>query len=110
MRTQVSKNRKTQINTLPEQCDPFRIQERWRTKFKIYNECCICDATEYISLHHTNSLRGIDTKTGGPSAIKSQTNRLQIPIYHDCHLQITHGRYNDPKKPVEFYNEFLAKL
>lgn len=98
----VSKNRKTKINTLPEQRDPFRIQEHWRTKFKIYNECCICGATECISLHHTNSLRGIDTKTGGPSAIKSQTNRLQIPVCHDCHLQITHGRYNDPKKPVEF--------
>jgi hypothetical protein len=96
-------------NFTPIDRDPFRIQEHWRTKFKIYNECCMCGETDSISLHHLNSIRSIKNKDKF-EAIRSQIKRIQIPVCHKCHQEITHGRYNDQKTPIEFYNEFLAKL
>lgn len=91
--------------------DPFRIREHWRTKFKIYQECCICGSEENIALHHINSLRNLKNKNNDKhQVIRSQINRMQLPVCHSCHMDITHGRYNDPKTPVEFYNEFIAKL
>ena len=96
-------------NFVPEYQDPFRIHEHWRTKFKVYQECCKCGSTDSIALHHTKSLRSKPTKEGFVS-VESQVNRLQIPLCGPCHLEITHGRYNNPTKPIEFFNEFLAKL
>lgn len=96
--------------TGPEFQDPFRIKEFWRTKFKMYHECCICGATDSIALHHTNSLRSKIKKAEGFQNIQTQLNRIQIPVCHPCHLEITHGKYKNPKTPIEFYNEFLAKL
>jgi len=91
--------------------DPFHIVEHWRTKFKFYNECCICGSTESIELYHINSLKSIKNKEKDHGkVIRSQINRIQIPVCRPCHEDITHGRYNNPKKPIEFYNEFLAKL
>jgi hypothetical protein len=90
--------------------DPFRIIEFWRTKFKMYNECCICGCQENIQLHHTNSISALKDKKDHASVIRSQLNRLQLPVCDTCHKDITHGRYNDPTKPIVFYNEFLAKL
>lgn len=91
--------------------DPFHIVEHWRTKFKFYNECSICGSAESIELHHINSLRSIKNKEKDPNkVIRSQINRIQIPVCKSCHEDITHGRYNKPKKPIEFYNEFLVKL
>jgi nicotine oxidoreductase len=92
--------------------DPFRIRPYWRTKAKIYNECCLCGSTEQIALHHINSVKNLKkTKKKDPhQAIRSTLNRLQIPVCAKCHNDITHGKYNDSKKPIEFFNEFLAKL
>lgn len=92
--------------------DPFRIQEHWRTKAKLYHECCICGETEKIELHHINSLGALRKKGSKDKfeQIRSQINRLQIPICRACHIDITHGKYNRAKKPIEFYNEFLARL
>lgn len=99
------------IRTIPVPSDPFRIQEHWRTKFKFYNECCICGETKGIALHHLNSLGSIKTKKRDDfEYIRSQTNRIQIPVCNSCHNDITSGKYNDEKTPTEFYNEFLAKL
>ena len=99
------------IRTIPVPSDPFRIQEHWRTKFKFYNECCICGETEGIALHHINSLGSIKTKKRDDfEYIRSQTNRIQIPVCNSCHNDITSGKYNNEKTPIEFYNEFLAKL
>jgi hypothetical protein len=36
--------------------DPFRLANYWRTKAKIYEECCICGSTDRLALHHLNSL------------------------------------------------------
>jgi group II intron reverse transcriptase/maturase len=93
-----------------ELVDPFKIQQFWRTKFKIYNECCICGETNNIALHHMNSLRSIKPQKREKYAyIRSQLNRIQIPVCKICHLDITNGKY-DKKKPIDFYNEFIAKL
>lgn len=111
--TQLIYRRKNQIHKpiTPIDSDPFRIQEHWRTKFKLYNECCMCGETEGIALHHINSLGSIKTKKRDDfEYIRSQTNRVQIPVCTNCHNDITYGRYNNPKKPIEFFNEFLAKL
>jgi group II intron reverse transcriptase/maturase len=99
-----------QTNPSPNH-DPFRIHEHWRTKFKFYNECCICGETEEIALHHINSLRKIkEGKRDRFETIRSQINRIQIPVCNKCHKEITYGKYNDRKSPIEFYNEFIAKL
>ena len=92
--------------------DPFKIRQYWRTKIKIYNECCICGSTEKTQLHHINSVQNLRKKNKKDThqQIRSTLNRLQIPVCVPCHNDITNGRYNDPKKPIEFYNEFLAKL
>lgn len=91
--------------------DPFRIRQYWRTKIKLYQECCICGEIENIALHHLNSVRNIKKNKKDPhQRIRSTINRIQIPVCHKCHKDITYGKYNDPKQPIEFYNEFLAKL
>lgn len=105
--------RKTKINRKypSETFDSFRIQEYWRTKFKMFNECCICGESEEIALHHLNSVRSIKRgKRDRFETIRSQVNRIQIPVCNKCHQDITYGKYNDPKTPITFYNEFLAKL
>jgi len=98
------KNKTTEIS------DPFRIHEYWRTKFKVFNECCICGSMDNVQLHHINSIASMKKKKDNAAAIRSQLNRLQIPVCYSCHKDITHGKYSDPKKPIQFYNEFLAKL
>ena len=110
---ELSDLRKIKINRKDSsvEFDPFRIKEFWRTKIKLYNECCICGETEEIALHHLNSISSIkDKKKDRFEKIRSQIHRLQIPVCKVCHLEITHGKYNNPKKPIEFYNEFIAKL
>ena len=103
--------KKTKPTHVSEEFDPFRIQEHWRTKLKFFNECCICGATEGINLHHINSLGSIKKpKRDRYEAIRSQVNRIQIPVCNNCHNNITYGKYHDPKTHIEFYNEFLAKL
>jgi group II intron reverse transcriptase/maturase len=91
--------------------DPFKIVTYWRTKFKFYTHCCICGNDGGIHLHHINSLKSIQAnkETDKFSYFRSCLNRLQIPVCPSCHLDITHGYYSD-KSPVEFYDEFIAKL
>lgn len=107
---QMKKSKPAENFITPVETDPFRIREHWRTKFKVYNECCICGATKNIQLHHINSIASLKKKKDNAAAIRSQINRLQIPVCHSCHKDITHGKYSNSKKPIEFYNEFLAKL
>jgi hypothetical protein len=105
---------KTEINHSNQYIDPFRIRQYWRTKIKLYTECCLCGTTEQIGMHHTNAVRnlnlGKNKKKDKHQAIRSTINRLQIPVCVKCNNDIKNGKYNDPKKPIEFYNEFLALL
>lgn len=41
--------------------------------------------------------------------IRSKLNRIQIPVCHKCHVDITNGVYNE-QNPTKFYNSYLAKL
>lgn len=106
----------TNINSPNGDFDPFYIQTFMRTKFKIYQECCICGETKDIAMHHLNSVRQLKTqvnkrrkKSDDFGFIRNSLQRLQIPVCRKCHEDITYGRYND-KKPILYYNEFLAKL
>ena len=103
-------NTKIQFNQEP--IDPFRIRQYWRTKIKLYNECCLCGETEQIAMHHLNAVQNLEKtkKKNQHQAIRSTINRMQIPVCGKCNNDIKNGKYNDPKKPIEFYNEFLAKL
>jgi group II intron reverse transcriptase/maturase len=107
--TTLRKRKQKKKFIIPVDQDPFRIVEHWRTKFKIYNECCIYKATDPIALHHINSISSLKNRDKYEN-IRAIINRLQIPVCKKCHDDITHGRYNNPKTPIEFYNEFLAKL
>lgn len=107
--TNLRRKTKKKKSFVPINQDPFRIQEHWRTKFKIYNECCICGATDMIALHHINNISSLKNRDKYEN-IRATINRLQIPVCKKCHEEITHGRYNNPKTPIKFYNEFLAKL
>ena len=69
----------------------------------------MCGATDEIALHHLNSVKSIKNKDKF-EAIRSQINKVQILICPKCHQDQTYGRYNNSKKPIEFFNEFLAKL
>ena len=91
--------------------DPFNVKTYWRTKFKQYFCCCICSSGDRVALHHINSLRALraNDKKDQFSYIRSCLNRLQIPVCHSCHLDITNGVYSN-KSPVDFYDEFIAKL
>jgi retron-type reverse transcriptase len=106
--------RKPQPNYKPveEGSDPFRIHQYWRTKMKIYNECCLCGETKGVVLHHLNSVRNLKetSKKNSHQRIRSTIGRIQIPVCHNCHKKITYGQYDDPKRPIKFFNEFLAKL
>ena len=103
-------NTKIQFNQEP--IDPFRIRQYWRTKIKLYNECCLCGETEQIAMHHLNAVQNLEKtkKKNQHQVIRSTINRMQIPVCVKCNNDIKNGKYNDPKKPIEFYNEFLAKL
>lgn len=91
--------------------DPFKIHNYWRTKAKIYNNCCICGSDDRVALHHINSLRSIKPqKRDRYEYIRSQINRIQIPVCFPCHLDITHGKYDKDTTPIQFYDKFLATL
>lgn len=103
-------------DNLESDFDPFYIQTFWRTKFKIYQECCICGKTEDIAMHHLNSVKSLKTqvdkhrkRSDSFGFIRNQLQRCQIPVCKKCHEDITYGRYN-LKQPITYYNEFLAKL
>lgn len=110
LKKEAQQNTTKKVASHPE-TDPFRIRCGWRTKYKIYNECCICGSEDQIELHHINSLRNIKReKRDSAAGLRMSTKRLQIPVCKACHQDITFGRYKDPKKPIDYYNEFLAKL
>merc|ERR1711976_639364 len=90
--------------------DPFKVHTFYRTKFKTFCVCCICGETKGIELHHLKSVRRNKNKRIEFSKLKSDLNRNQIPVCKHCHDSITHGKYNDVKSPIEYYDEFLARF
>lgn len=90
--------------------DPFYTTTNWRTKWKLFTYCCICNSSEDIAMHHINSLRSIKDREKDKNAyIRKSLNRLQIPVCRSCHNDITSGRYSGTS-PIVFYNIAVAKL
>lgn len=104
--------KKISPRTLNPYFDPFKVRTFWRTTFKLYSQCCICGCDNSIEMHHLNSLKGIkmnDKNKTSFNQILKQLNRKQIPVCHQCHVNITNGAYNG-KKLIEFFSESLAAL
>jgi hypothetical protein len=100
------------LRTLTPEYDPFKIRTFWRTTYKLYSLCCICGSEENIQMHHQNSLKGIKQTIKNQKSFKlilMQLNRKQIPVCHNCHVSITHGRY-DGLKVSDLFNRSLAAL
>lgn len=92
--------------------DPFKVRTFWRTTFKLYSMCCICGCSENIEMHHLNSLKNIkqtNKEKQDFNLILKQLNRKQIPVCHNCHVSITHGRYNGMKL-TDLYSQALVGL
>ena len=83
--------------------------EFWSTTFKIYEDCCICGATENIGMHHLNSISNIDKGKDKYQYVRQSLNRKQIPVCTDCHNKITNGTFN-LGKPVKFFHSYIASL
>lgn len=81
--------------------------DHWRTKIKIYVECCICGEQNNVALYGNKIIRN-EEKAGRLESALVGYNRLQIPVCKTCYKDIISGRYIE--KDVEFYSEFIAKL
>ena len=91
--------------------DPFKLTYYNKTKFKVFSCCCICGSDDRVAMHHINSLQSIpQRKRKKFDYLRSRLNRLQIPVCFHCHMDITHGRYDNPISPTSFYDEWMAKL
>lgn len=80
------------------------------TKIKLYIECCLFGETVQITMHHINHVRNLGKTKNKHQVIRSTINRLQMPVCVKCNNNINNAKYNDFKKPIEFYNEFLELL
>lgn len=97
---------------LPLYHDPFKIRTFWRTTFKLYSICCICSSDTNIEMHHVRSIKSIKLSKKNKrsfSLILKQLNRLQIPVCHSCHVNITNGKYSGMKL-TELFSQSLAAL
>ena len=109
LKTLTNKTNNRKRNKVKQDTDPFHIMEFWRTTFKIYENCCICGATENIGMHHLNSISNIDKGKDKYQYVRQSFNRKQIPVCNDCHTKITNGTFN-LGKPVEFFHSYIASL
>lgn len=90
--------------------DSFNTQQNWRTSLKLFQNCCVCGSSDHVEMHHLNSLKNIKDKNKTSSEyIRQVLNRKQITVCRNCHCDITNGKYHK-KKPIKFFNEFIAKL
>ena len=106
-----SQGRLTYLHTTnSDEYDPFQIEQYHRTTFKMFSCCCICGSNDRVALHHINSLKSKSARTTDRyEKIRSELNKLQIPVCFSCHQDITHGRYNKAS-PKTYYDKFIAKL
>lgn len=71
--------KKTTSNFATPTPDPFRIQEHWRTKFKIYNEYCICGLPRMYNF--TTQTVSDPLKIEKRITLKSLDNKLVVNRY-----------------------------
>jgi len=92
---------------MPTRYDPFRIVDHWRTKIKIFVECCICGEQNNVALYRNNLIRN-EEKIKRLQSTLVRINRIQIPVCISCYDDIISGKYSE--KDVEFHSDFIAKL
>ena len=95
--------------------DPFKLYSHWRTKSKPYMHCCVCGSDLRIEMHHVRSLRSSKAKNQQTNKspfqeILDKLNRKQIPLCHECHIDVTHGKHNHQIKLSQLHDLELAKL
>jgi len=101
------KPKKKYLNVMPTRYDPFRIVDHWRTKIKIFVECCICGEQNNVALYRNNLIRN-EEKIKRLQSTLVRINRIQIPVCISCYDDIISGKYSE--KDVEFHSDFIAKL
>nr|QYB22876.1 hypothetical protein [Nitzschia ovalis] len=107
LRKTLNKKSKKYLNIVPSRYDPFRIIDYWRTKIKVFVECCICGEQNNVSLYRGDLIRNQDKADKLRSAL-IKINRIQIPVCESCYHDILSDKY--AAKEVTFYNEFIAEL
>jgi group II intron reverse transcriptase/maturase len=81
---------------------------RWERRSELVarllkDECELCGAKGNIEVHHVNKVSNIRRKWEGRKAKPKWVeyviarNRKTVMVCHDCHKQITHGRYDGKK-------------
>lgn len=74
---------------------PFLKFANWRqASWLRLDECCICDAKGKIEMHHVKHIRKLGKKVKGFTLFLRTLNRKQIPVCHQCHLNIHYGKYD----------------
>lgn len=90
--------------------DPFKLYVNYRTKLKVFQECCRCESQDRVEMHHFNSVKTMNVQTKKNFINRQQLrNRLQMPLCHMCHSDVTYGQY-DGESLIGFYNIYVAKL
>lgn len=91
--------------------DPDSLIKRYHrsVKSKLGMNCCVCGSQEGIQMHHLRHLRkGGKVVVRGFNRIMADVNRKQIPVCHDCHIQIHAGNYDGKSLKDLHYNPALV--
>lgn len=91
--------------------DPDSLVKRWhqRVRSKLGMDCCICGSKDHIQMHHLRHLRkGGKVVVRGFNRILADINRKQIPVCHECHVQIHSGKYDGKSLKDLHYNPALV--
>jgi len=67
------------------------------TGTKLGADCCICQSTEKIEMHHVRHIRKMNAKLTPMETSMAALNRKQIPVCQKCHKDIHRGRYDGQK-------------
>jgi group II intron reverse transcriptase/maturase len=109
LRANLAKNpEKKYLNIRPSIFDPFRLADHWRTKFKMYVECCLCGERENVSFFRTRITRDTAAKPNKFKSVMKRYNRLQVPICVSCNKLIVQDKYDEIEPGFE--NKTIAKF
>lgn len=87
----------TNRSRLIKEKDPFSVLRtvNWRTYKNLDSSCIICGAQKDVEWHHVNRIKNI--KVEGFTKVMQQLNRKVVPLCHQHHLEVEHGKYNGVK-------------
>lgn len=67
------------------------------------DQCELCGSTDRIEVHHVRALKDVRKRYQGQrnppdwATFMMKRNRKTVVVCHQCHTQITYGRYDGPK-------------